>query len=157
MIELLLLALLFFVRPQSPEGWKGIVPLITKRSEVEKILGAPANRCENFCKYKNGDDEIFIQYADEACSKENKWLVPSGTVTEISVYPGEGPKFSSLKLNRRKFKKTNDPELHGYAWYGNDKEGITYSVSEEGRVTGIHLYGTADRRQKLRCPSTPTP
>lgn len=151
----LLLALLFSVPPQSTEGWKGIVPLITKRSEAENIVRVRTN-CENYCIYKCGGDRIFIRYADEPCSKENKWIVPRGTVTEISVY-GDTPKLSELKLNSRKFKKTPDPELNGYYSYENEQDGVTYSVSQEGRVTGTHWIATAERHRKLRCPSAPTP
>ena len=39
MIELLLLTLLVSVPPQSPAGWKGIAPLVTTRSQAEKIVG----------------------------------------------------------------------------------------------------------------------
>ena len=156
MIELLLVAVLFMDPPRHDEGWKGIVPLITKRSEVEKILGVRTD-CENYCTYESGDDRIFVRYADEPCSKENKWTVPAGTVIEISVYPGDGPKLSALKLDARKFKKTKDPELNGYYSYENEKEGVTYSVSKKGRVTGSHWIGASDRHQKLRCPSMPTP
>ena len=118
MIELLLLTLLFSVPPQSPEGWKGIVPLVTTRSEAEKIVGVRTD-CENYCTYKTGEDQIFVQYAGEPCSKENKWLVPKGTVIEFSFY-GDIPKLSELKLYSRKFKKTSAPELNGYYSYGNE-------------------------------------
>jgi hypothetical protein len=150
MIELLLAAVLFAGPLQSAEGWKGIVPLITKRSDVEKILGIRTD-CENSCLYDINDDRIFVRYASEPCSKENTWTVPGGTVFEISVEVGDNPKISSLKLDRRKFKKTLDPELNGYYSYENEEQGITYTVSERDRVIGIHWWGTAERRQKLRC------
>src|SRR5215207_5149895 len=130
MIELLLVAVLFQDPPRYHEGWKGIVPLITKRSEVEKILGIRTD-CENYCMYDSGDNRIFVRYASEPCSQEKKWTVPSGTVTEISVY-GDEPKLSDLKLDSRKFKKNPDPELNGYYSYENEEQGITYSVSKKG-------------------------
>ena len=153
MIELVLVVVLSTPLQQSAEGYKGMVPLITQRSEAEKLLGSPNHPCENFCFYEVGDDRIFVRYASEPCSKENNWTVPSGTVIELSVYPGDDPKFSSLKLDRRHFKKTDDPELHGYSWYEDEKAGVTYCVSQKGRVTGIHWYGAAERDQKLRCPT----
>ena len=156
MIELLLVAVLFQDPPRYHEGWKGIVPLITKRSEVEKILGI-RTECQNSCIYDIGDDRIFVRYASEPCSKENDLTVSSGTVTEISVYLGDNPKFSSLKLDRRKLKKTEDPELHGYSYYSDDEQGITYTVSERARLLSIDWWGTADRNLKLLCPSRPTP
>jgi len=154
MIELLLVAVLFQDPPRYHEGWKGIVPLITKRSEVEKILGIRTD-CENSCLYDINHDRIFVRYASEPCGKENTWTVPRGTVFEISVELDNNPKISSLKLVRRKFKKTPDPELNGYYSYENEEQGITYTVSERGRVVGIHWWGTAERHQKLRCPSRP--
>ena len=156
-IKLLLFVLLFSGPSHYAEGWHGIVPFITQRPEVEKILGAPMESCENSCHYQNHDDQIFIRYAAEPCSNENKWTVSKGTVIEISVNHGNQPKLSALKLDSRKFKRTDDPELNGCYHYENEQQGITYHVSDKGRVTATHWIGTAEQDRKLRCSPRSTP
>ena len=153
MIKLLLFVLFFNGASFNAEAWNGIVPFITQRTAVEEILGAPMESCESSCHYQRHDDRIFIRYAAEPCSNENKWTVSKGTVIEISVNHGNQPKLSDLKLDSRKFKRTADPELNGYYHYENDQKGITYNVSDKGRVTATHWIGTIDQDRKLRCPA----
>jgi len=135
----------------TADGWKGIVPLQTTRSQAEKILGPPTEACDNQCNYRSGDDRVFVRYSREPCSESNPWKIPAGTVIEMSVYPDKAPKISDLRLDRRKFKKTNDPELDGYYWYENEEQGVTYSVSRKGQVTGTHWIGSSADDKKLRC------
>ena len=57
--------------------------------------------------------------------------ISPNTVISLSVNLAEGQKLSDLKLDRKRFRKTKDPELHGYSTYENESEGTSYSVSAE--------------------------
>jgi hypothetical protein len=146
-IEVIIWAVMYSVL----QGWNGIVPLHTTRSHVEKILGPPTESCDKQCNYKKGDDRVFIRYSGEPCSQGNSWRIPADTVIEISVYQGRKPRISNLRLDRRKFKKTYDLELHGYYWYENEEAGVAYEVSAEGRVIGNYWFGASADDKKLRC------
>lgn len=130
-------------------GWKGIVPLETPRLQVEKILGSPIEPCNLQCNYQSGEDRIFVRYSGDPCTDNNSWRVSAGTVTELSVYLAELQDISTL--DRRKLKKTDDPELHGYSWYEDEKRGISYSVSTTGQITGTYWVASSDNDKKLRC------
>lgn len=58
MIALLLVSVLFTDPPRDAEGGKGIVPLITKRPEVEKILGAPNDACQSSQSKRELDNRV---------------------------------------------------------------------------------------------------
>jgi hypothetical protein len=139
----------------TQNGWRSIVPLETSRLQVEKILSSPIEPCGSQCSYKSGDDRIFIRYSGEPCSQDYPWRIPVETVVEMSLYQAKAPKVSELRLDRRKFKKTNDPELQVYYWYEDEAQGISYSVSKNGRVTGTHWIGSANDDRKLRCSIQP--
>lgn len=152
MIDLLLFAL-FFTLTGTAEGWRGIVPLQTQRSQVEQILGPPIEPCGEHCSYKSGEDRVFVRYSAEPCTQNNPWKIAAGTVIELSVYTAKREKISALRLDRRKFKRTNDPELDGYYWYEDEEQGLTYSVSKSGHVTGSYWVGSSENDKKLRCSS----
>ena len=116
-----------------------------------RILGSPMEPCNLQCNYQSGDDRIFVQYSGEPCTDNNPWKVPAGTVTDFSVYLAKPQDISTLRLDRRKLKKTDDPELHGYSWYEDEKRGISYSVSTTGQITGTYWVASSDNDKKLRC------
>ncbi|MBC8030622.1 MAG: hypothetical protein H7Z16_10965 [Pyrinomonadaceae bacterium] len=67
------------------------------------------------------------------------------------------PKLPDLRLDRRKFTRTEDPELHGYSYYTNEEDGVTYSISDRRVVIGIDWFGTARDAKTLRCPTVRPP
>lgn len=154
MLQLVLFALLSSAFTNT-QGWRGIVPLQTSRLQVEQTLGPPVEPCDKQCNYKSGADRVFVRYSGEPCSQNYPWRIPVDTVIEVSIYTAKDKKISELRLDRRKFKKTNDPELDGYYWYEDEAQGVSYSVSKNGRVTGTHWIGSSNDDQKLRCSTPP--
>ena len=128
--------------PPTFDGWKGIVPLRSTRTEDERQLGTPVAPCEETCTYQAPSERVTIVYSNDPCGRgdANRWRVPAGTVVTIIVYPTEKPKLKDLKLNLRRFSKTKDPELAGYWVYTDEREGIRYEVSDRGRVLGIEWF-----------------
>lgn len=148
-----LIGLLAF--PLGQERWKEIVPLRSSRTEVEALLGSPVRSCTLSCFYNYGEGRIFVHYSGPACEGENSWRIQKDTVMALSVYPGKVITLSSLRLDRRKFKKTSDPELPGYYSLEDIKKGVSYSFSDKDEVTGISFFGSADDDQRLRCKNGP--
>lgn len=152
-IEIIVCVALFGSVSQTVEGWKGIVPLRSTRADVERLLGPPVRPCKEGYTYDTKSEGVFLRYSDEPCEKgeANRWRVPSDTVISLTVYASQKPNLSDLKLDRKRFKKTNDPELHGYYTYENEEDGVAYEVSDRGIVLGVEWFGTSKDAKALRC------
>jgi hypothetical protein len=135
------------------DGWKGIVPLRSTRADVELLLGTPASSCRDLCTYETKNEIVIARYSGEPCDekKGNRWQVPPDTVIELTVNLAEAPKLADLRVNLKKFKKTIDPELHGYHNYSNQDMGLSYSVSDHGRVFSIDYFVNRKNDNALRC------
>lgn len=138
----------------STKGWKGIAPLHSSRADVERLLGSPSAPCKSLCRYETKREVVFVGYSGETCTnnEENRWRIPRDTVISVTVNLEKRPKFSSLKLNRKKFTKTDDPELHRYTSYTSAELGVDYSVNDEGRVYSIDWFPTAKDEKAFECP-----
>jgi hypothetical protein len=150
--EICLSLILFILTLGAFDGWQGIVPLHSTRTDVERQLGSPVAACEQTCSYKTPNESITIVYSAEPCGTgdHNRWRVPTATVVTLVVYPVIKPKLKDLKLNLKTFTKTKDPELPGYLVYTNDREGISYEVSDAGTVLSIEWF-PAGKDQALSC------
>jgi hypothetical protein len=94
-----------------------------------------------------------VQYSDEACKKgdANPMNIPPDTVVSVTVYPHAETRLRELKLDRKKFKKINDPELHGYSTYTSRELGVAYEVSDKNMILSIEWFGSAKEIDALRC------
>jgi len=149
--------------------WRGIVPLQSKRADVERLLGGAGNRDH----YQFDAERVHVNYAGEGkCNPVNGCLcfVPKDTVISIYVQLEVEMRFSKLNIDKRKYEKFVSPENPNVATYSNDKEGIIYTVNEENDdVTAIEYLPTAkdcqgvmrrakragvqSKRRKARCVS----
>lgn len=138
---------------QIVKGWRDIRPLRSTRADVELVLGAPTRSCTEICHYEAKTESIFIHYSRERCanSETNPLNIPPDTVVSVTVYSENKPRLKHLKLNMKKFKRTEDPELHGYATYTNEEIGMTYEVSDKQLVLSVESFGSAKDIQSLRC------
>lgn len=156
-IRRLLFFLCFFGANTSlveAKAWNGIVPLRSSRPEVERKLGRPLDPGNEYAaRYKTKNEVVFVLFASGApCGPDapDAWRVPRGTVISLTVRPNTEVRFSDLKLDVGKYKKT-DNEGHGpsYFYYTNEKEGIQYEVTQD-RVMAI-TYSSGAKHNDLRC------
>lgn len=156
MLSLLLSAcVLLFTPTQTPvSGWRGIVPLHSTRADVERLIGKPNFKYD---LYDIGNERVDIMYSSDPCTQglQGSYTVPRDTVIRISVVPQNQLRFSDLRLDLGKYKKTEDaPEQH-HAVYKNEEQGITYVVYEgNGGGSGVVqriLYGATAKDCHLRC------
>jgi hypothetical protein len=134
--------------------WRGIVPLHSTRSDVEKLLGTPAIARDNFATYVLDHEKVTFDYAVGRCNERTaKWNVPSGTVVSIVVMPKlQGVKFRELTSDFTKFKKVQDEHVLNIFHYTDQQDGVRYEVDEsDGTVSLIH-YFPASKDEYLRCP-----
>lgn len=116
------------------KDWHGIVPLKSTRADVERRFGKP----DKWGDYQIDDERVSFEYSDGPCTdlyrglgKENCYcLLEGGTVLSITVEPTVKRKFSELRLDLTKFKKTAISPFPYNFEYSNPTEGITYEVDE---------------------------
>jgi hypothetical protein len=139
--------------PQISKGWKEIAPLHSTREEVERVLGSPTGSCTDVCHYQTGTESVFVRYSAERCgqSEVNPLDLPPNSVISVTVYSEVKPRLRDLKLNMRKFTRTMNPELRGYATYTNAEIGVSYEVSDQQVVLSVEWFGSAKDIQALRC------
>lgn len=153
-MKLLLTAVLVMVgwTTANAIGWRGIVPLKSQRSDVERLLGPPSGECK--CFYDAGNETVKIRYAQAPCVDIYLpgWNVPTDTVLTISVSSENPKKFSDLKLTTSDFQKAGDDTFRTY--YSNRAEGVEYTVTSEGFADSI-AYIPSNKDSHLRCPCYP--
>src|SRR5687767_2190821 len=122
MNKLLLFCILILVVPFSTgfsagkdAAWRRIVPLVSTREEVEKLLGKPEkeideNLDENdrafIAEYQLADGELRVAYGVGGCSSihEQNYFAPKWTVLQVIYYPEESVEFEKLELDLKKLK-----------------------------------------------------
>lgn len=78
----------------NAKGWRGIVPLRSNRSDVERLLGMPNGKYQ---RYEIKNEEATIIFSKGECVEG--WKVPRDTVISITVTFKQSPKLSDLKLH----------------------------------------------------------
>ena len=130
-------------------GWRGIVPLHSTRSDVERLLGAPTGECK--CFYETGSESIKVEYAKAPCvGYPSGWNVSQDTVLKVDVRSARPRAFSDLALTLDSFYKAADDTLTRY--YSNRVEGIEYAVSWQGIVDSVsYIPSSNDAHLRCRC------
>ena len=108
--------------------WRGIVPLKSTRTDVERLLGKP----NGLGRYEFENERAHIDYA-KGCdqSKNCLCLVPKDTVISIFVTLESDLKLSELQIDLAKYKKKRSSHLPGIVNFTDKAEGITYTVDED--------------------------
>jgi hypothetical protein len=139
-IGMVLVLMLTTVKAQVG-GWRGIVPLKSKRADVERLLGQPGKHG----RYQFERERAYINYAGAGpCHPNNTCLcfVTEDIVISIRVELEVEMRFSTLKIDKKKYKKYISPQNPDLASYSNDEEGIIYTV-EDDDVTAIEYLPSA--------------
>jgi len=146
---LFLLLILFSNDLQAiAKDWRGIVPLKSTRSDVERLLGKP----NESGRYQFPTEKARITYSTGRCDhKENcECRTPEGTVLSIYVVPEDRIRFSQLSLPKSKYQRLKSrPDLPS-ATYINEIEGLRYMVNERlDLVENIEFLPAAKDCQEL--------
>jgi hypothetical protein len=133
--------------------WRGIVPLHSTRTDVERLLGPPAEDHGLMSVYKLEREVVVVDYAaGPPCGTDGFriWQVPRGTVLSIRVAPKAQLLFAHLCLDESKYKVTDGGHAPNYSYYTDDREGVQIEVTH-GLVMSIS-YFPAEKDKELRCP-----
>jgi hypothetical protein len=132
-------------RTVNAEPWRGIVPLKSTRSDVERLLGTPLpGGIASYVTYELETEEVRVVYADrKLCSRPDRCEcgLPDDTVLHIIVRPKTTIKFSSLGLDKSKFHPIVNPENANNVAYSNSEAGLMYVISKRDDLVLYMQYG----------------
>lgn len=138
----------------AAKPWRGIVPLRSKRPQVQRILGKPIIGAGSAIElFEKQEGRIQVIYARRPCEKGlpadwGNWKVARDTVVNISITLREEIPVANLRIrNIEKYKWYTGES--GATYYHNKRSGIEYEV-QDGMVTAI-AYGPTSRDYALRC------
>lgn len=138
------------IQSQNRIGWRGLMPLKSNRTQVERELGSLDRTCQ--C-YATTTEVVHVKYAAGPCTGDLPgWDVPADTVLSITVSPIKKHPFLELEPKHEHFVKTVDDTFTTY--YGDGTRGLRYSVSTSGLVNQIS-YAPSIQDNNLRCPGFP--
>jgi hypothetical protein len=138
--------------PIFSKDWRGITPLHSTVTDVERQLGPPAKRSDSSLYYNLSDQIVVITIQTESCDGFGGkfgfgWNVPAGTVAEIGVIPK-----STLKKDRFVIGsdfKSKDANA-GFLYFTNEKDGLAVETYN-GNVTLV-TYSPSANEARLKCP-----
>ena len=135
----------------AARDWRGLAPLRSTRTDVERLLGTPpvGRNNDDAVVYHTENEDVLVRYSTGRCIE--KWDVPRDTILYIQVFPKNKPKFSELRLDISKYKKIPDPELPDYSYYDNEEEGFELNVHTVQGLVHIFIYYPPAKDDKLRC------
>ena len=138
------------------KSWRGIEPLRSTKSDVERLIGSRVVRCSvSACIYELPDEIVFVVYSTDASCKNDEattsWKVPVGTVIEISVRFKQDKPLSELHFDLSKFKRDDDEHLPGWIYYVNLEDGVRVEGGLETASSITYFQRAKDNH--LRCPS----
>jgi hypothetical protein len=128
------------------KGWRGIVPLHSTRSDVEKLLG-PVPGWNYFLE----NETLHFEYQTpetECGQKSALWNVPLDTVLAILVVPKERKSIAEYGIDST-FVKSHTDLLNMFN-YSNEDEGVEYSATRD--IVDRIIYLPARKDWILACP-----
>ena len=152
---LVILVLLALPEPtQSQEGgkgWRGLVPLRATRHDVEGLLGSPIESA-----YQTGNERVRFDYSDGPCEKgwPYGWNVKPDTVVSITVVPKDTVFLSELKLDKKKYVKTESFNHTNDLYYIDEDEGVLIQVEAYTEKVMWFIYRPTKADTKLACPDS---
>jgi len=140
-------------------GWRGIVPLHSTRTDVERILGVPTEKISEYSDfYRTGKETVLITYAQGLpCGigeKYSHWRVPRDTVENILVTPTARVRIIDLGIDASKYQKQKGGHRPDDLYYINEQTGETVTVFMDEVRSMSYSPGTVDK--DLRCPGLST-
>jgi hypothetical protein len=145
----------------STTDWRGLSPVQSTRTDVERTLGPPDQTIKNEQMIYYYPDVVVSFYftSNPACQEKlphTSWDVTSDTVTGINIVLRHPPLVSETGIDLTKFRKIKgDFDLVGRYYYTNPETGFAIEVGNN-YVVG-YLYGPGSKLGKLRCEAAAPP
>ena len=136
-----------FMTQAHAREWRGIVPLKSTKTDVERLFGKP----NQLGRYEIDNELVRIFYSSAPCvdnfnvSRANcECLVAKDTVLRISVTLDRAVAVSRLGIDKKNYERTPVNANEPTATYANFTEGVVYTISEsEDAVIDIVYWHSA--------------
>jgi len=142
----------------QPNAWRGLLPLKSSRTDVERLLGPPKGTVAGSDSYETKEEKVRVVYSPGSCdpSLEGPWKVPADTVLSITVFPQTTVLVSSLQLDMRVYKRSQEMHPENWAWFVNAEVGVmVHAMQNNGREEVMSItYRPATKDHELRCPNS---
>jgi hypothetical protein len=142
------------VKPPANE-WKGLVPLRSNRSDVERVLGSPAMPPTAFEIYKTETERVDVLYSAGPCSSSHSanWDVAKDVVISLNVIPQKSTSIRSLSLDPKKYSRIRESHPENWFQYWNRREGVIVHSILQGKMEYLYFieYGPSAQDEALRC------
>lgn len=139
----------------AANSWRGLVPMRSSRSDVERLLGPPRSSLGEIYIYGSPANRIDVSYSADPCKSGGAKSQGSATdvVTRITVTPQKLLLVQNLGLNKAKYVRVQNDHPENWVHYLNSEEGITIeAVLNNGceQVISIVYQATVTDRE-ARC------
>jgi hypothetical protein len=137
------------------EPWRGIVPLHSTRSDVERLLGKPSEATEKLLTYRFESETVFILLITEDTPGIDTRVFRPGVVKEIQVMTKHTLRLADLGLDEKRviFIKGSRPEFTGFSGYVDEEAGLIVKMS--GVPTVFYFASAKDRTGCASCSIDP--
>ena len=137
--------------------WRGLIPLQSKRADVERLLNSPRLSHGFTYVYQTGNERVDVLYSAGPCqmSGVERWKVPADTVLKIMVTPKATLLIRDLRPDATRYSRTQDAHPENWVHYWNLEDGITVdALLNDGceEVLSVTYQASAkDRKSPLAC------
>ncbi|HYV12680.1 MAG TPA: hypothetical protein VE980_17395 [Pyrinomonadaceae bacterium] len=142
----------------SPNAWRGLVPLQSTRTDVEKLLGKPVSSRGSIVVYKTDEGEVAVVFSAGKCdlSSSESWNVPASVVITIELRPKRRVLIQDLHLDPNKYRRVQQSHPENWFVYRNAEDGFMVEtlVYENKEEVVVLTYFPGVKAKALRCPST---
>lgn len=143
------------------KGWRGLVPLQSSRSDVERLLGSPKKSRGVASTYETRNERVLVYYSSGNCQngESNGWNVPREVVISITVHPSAKLLVKDLKLDKLKYERLADDHVQGVVYYFSKEDGVRISarVLDEGEDVDSITFDPALNDLHLKCLASSVP
>ena len=147
------------------DGWKNILPFVTKRDQVEEILGKPQPSTDKiYTVYPTPEGHVAVVYSEKPCSAapggKGEYKLEENTVLQYIVTPKTPSPFSELKWKKDHYEPAEDPHHLNVVVYFSRGDGIaiTTGIIDGVRIVGqFRFYGSPEQKDHFRCSGTTAP
>jgi hypothetical protein len=150
-----LIAMVLGFQQPEPQSWRSIVPLVTTRSEVEKILGPsqPSLGPSKFIlHYDTPNETITITYGGVRMNVGDpcKWSVAPDVVLEFTVTPLKDTLLRNAGMDLTKFRKYKDREMEIVWHYYDPEDGISIETQVLDGIESVRSYEVEPNSREIK-------
>ena len=152
------------INTQPTQGYRGIVPLVSTKKDVERVLGKPGDEVSG--RYYFRDEIVSFAYSKYGCKSppvisgwpvppSEGWDVPVDTVLAVRVTLRKQVPLASLGIDLKAFKKIRgDDDVASHYKYVDEEVGLTIDLNGDGTTETVraYIYQPQAKYKNLRCP-----